>query len=318
MVKFKKYLIIFILLFKYIINQNGIIRFPFIKEFPNLNGVSPKDVFSKLSTNIINIDLRIGTSPQEIKLGLNFESYIFYITEGSSDNKKFNSKNSKSYQKLEDRSLIFDISKLKIAIFSSDYIYYNKNDNQKYNTNFLLGLKTEEDNISGIIGLNMNDKIQFDRYSKYNFITELKRIELIKDYYFTIKYQNNNTGNLIIGDLPHNYDKNYNEEYYKDIYVDLWENDLTWKIKFNEVYINDGKKIDKIEVQRFTYAYFKCEKSLIKGTEIYRQNLLNIFLKEQIDKHLCFEINDNSFYSYYCKKEVDISKIQNIIFIIKI
>jgi len=315
MVKYQNFFIYFILLFESIFNQNGIIKFPFIKELPNLNEVSPKDVFPKMVTNIINIDLRVGTNPQNIKLRLDFESYIFYINEGTSDSIKFNSKNSKTYQKMEDRYLIFDLSKLNRAIFSSDYIYYNKNDDKKYNTSFLLGLKTEEENIGGIIGLNLDDNIQFNKYSKYNFLNELKRIELINDYYFTINYQSNSTGNLIIGDLPHNYDNNYNKEYYKDIYVDFWRNDLTWKTKFNEVDIADGKKLEnKIEIHRFTYAYFKLENSFIEGTEIYRINLLNIFLKEQIDKNLCFEINNKFYYSYYCKKEVDISKMKNLYF----
>ena len=71
---------------------------------------------------------------------------------------------------------------------------------------------------------------------------------------------------------------------------------------------------NKIEIHRFTYAYFKLENSFIEGTEIYRINLLNIFLKEQIDKNLCFEINNKFYYSYYCKKEVDISKMKNLYF----
>ena len=37
-------------------------------------------------------------------------------------------------------------------------------------------------------------------------------------------------------------------------------------------------------------------------------------MKEQIDKNLCFEGNSEYYYSYYCKKEVDISKMKNIYF----
>ena len=52
--------------------------------------------------------------------------------------------------------------------------------------------------------------------NKYNFIYELKQLDLINDYSWTIKYINKNEndieGFLIIGDYPHIYDnKNYNE-----------------------------------------------------------------------------------------------------------
>ena len=210
--KNEKLIILFLSLLKFILSQDGVISLSFTKEIPNLQGASSKEIILKLSNNKVNVDLRIGTDFQIVKLRLEFESYIFYIKSGSSSNNtNYNEKLSKTYQKMENIQLIFDISNLRRAIFSSDYIYFDKNNDKKYNTTFLLGLATEGENEGGLIGLNLDQKIQ---YYKYNFFNELKSIGLINDYYFTINYKDNNSGNLIIGDLPHNYDKNYKEENY--------------------------------------------------------------------------------------------------------
>ena len=233
--KNKKLIILFLSLLKFILNQDGVINLSFTKEIPNLQGLSSKDIILKISNNKVNVDLRIGSNYQIVKLRLEFESYIFYITSGSSSNNtKYNEKLSKTYQKMENIQLIFDISNLRKGIFSSDYIYYYKNNDKKYNTTFLLGLTTVGENGDGLIGLNFGDKIQ---YYKYNFFNELKRIGLINDYYFTINYKDNNSGYLIIGDLLHNYDKNYKKENYKDIYSDFYEDDIIWTIKFNPIYL---------------------------------------------------------------------------------
>ena len=63
---------------------------------------------------------------------------------------------------------------------------------------------------NGLIPTVVQD-IDTKQYENYNFINILKRKGLIKEYYFSIKYKDNNSGNLTIGDLPHNYDDSYND-----------------------------------------------------------------------------------------------------------
>ena len=301
------------LLFESIFSQNGVVNLPFLKEMPELEGISPKDIiFPNLITNQIMAELSLGTSPQKIKLRLEFGGYIFYIAGDSSSNSiKFNQEKSKTYQKILEQEIDINKSTNK-AIYSSDYFYFNNN---KYIISFLLGVDTDKDNSGGLIGLNLEDINDADNYNKYNFINELKRIGLINDYYFTIKYENNLSGKIIIGDLPHNYDNNYNKDNYRDIYSELTENDLTWKIKFNGIYMGEKENTEnKTNIEDYGYGYFRLEKSIIEGIEIYRKELLNSFLKEKIDNNLCFEIKSLIYYSYYCKKEVDLSKMKNIYF----
>ena len=317
MKSFEKIALIIIFMLKFIFNKDGIITLPFEKEIPNLKDVEPeKVIYPSLAHNIIMAEIRVGSSPQTMKLRLEFENYVFYIASKSSlSDIKFDETKSETYQKIQDEEINFGYSKLKMAVFSSDYIYYEKNRNTKYETKFLLGTSTDQDKAGGLIGLNLEDVAQIKDLNNYNFLNELKRIGIIKDYYFTIKYTDKNKGNIILGDLPHNYDNNYNEKNYLQTYADFSENDLTWKIKFEIVYIAEKENsFNRTEVEQFAYGYFRIEKNIIEGTEKYRQQLLSTFMQEQIDKNLCFELASDIYYSYYCKKEADISKMQNIYF----
>ena len=315
MINIQKFFLFIFLLFKLVFNQNGIITLPFKKEIPDINGIKQKEfIFPKMASNLIMAELKVGTNPQPIKLRLEFESYLFYIASQSSlSDIKFNQKESKTYHVIEDKTINIEISKLNKAIYSSDYIYYNSN--KKYNTTFLLGIDTDEDKSGGLIGLNIEDENEAKKYSKYNFINELKRINIINEYYFSIKYTSKNSGNIFIGDLPHNFDKNYNKEDYRDTYADFSQNDLTWKLKLDKIYqAEEENEKEKTDLEQFGYGYFSIEKNIIDGTEKYKQVLLKTFMTELIDKELCFELKTDIYYSYYCKKEADISKMKNLYF----
>ena len=309
----KNIFLVLLLLLKFTFNQNGIITFSFKKESPNLNNVDQNDIIpKKLINNLIMVELRVGTNPQLLKLKLEFDTCVFYIASESSSNEiKFKEKQSTTYRQMDKNIIPIDKSNLNKAILSSDYIYLNKDSNNKYNITFLLGIDTDKDISGGLIGLNLDE----EKVNKYNFLNELKRLGLINDYHFTIKYIDNNSGNLIIGNLPHIYDSNrFKKNNYKEIYADFTKDDLTWKIKFNEIYIGDKKESNEIKIEDYAYCYLRLEKAIIEGSEKYRQYLLNTFMKEQINNNLCFEVDSEYHYSYYCKKEADISKLKNIYF----
>jgi hypothetical protein len=303
-------------LIPYIYNQNGILVLPFKKEIPNIGGVSPKDVIDpNIADNLVTTELKVGTEPQTIKLRIELASYLFYIKGGNMlSQTEFNPKNSGTYQKIEDSTRYFRESKLTEGIFSSDMFYFNDN---KYETKFILGVETLKDKSGGLIGLKIDDS-STKSYTNFNFINEMKRNKIISDYYFTIKYNDNNSGNIIIGNLPHKYDSNYNEDDFRDIYCELRDFDFTWNFKLDNIYIAEGNNsTNKKELGGGYYGYLKIEKRVIEGTSAYRATLLSYFMQEKIDKKLCFEVSketDYNYISYYCTKEVDISQLKNIYF----
>lgn len=305
-----------ILVLDYVINQDGVLIMPFKKEHPDLEGVPPNEIiYPKMFDNLVMTELRVGTDPQTIKLRLEFESYFFYIPGYNSDSKiKFDETKSKTYQEME--SYIHDIcvSKINKGLFSSDYLYFDKKSNTKYNTSFLLALNTDKDNSGGLIGLNLEDS-STKNFIKYNFINEMKRIGVINDYYFSINYIDDNSGNIIFGDLPHNFSNKYNKKNYKELYVELQSYDLTWKLRLDNIYVAKNENSDdKVNVGNIVTGYFRLEKGIIEGTENYRKILLSSFMSEQISNNLCFEVDTQYYFTYYCKSEVDISKLDNLYF----
>ena len=316
MIFFIKKFLLYYLLLNLVSNKDNILIIPFRKEIADLTNISPKNIINeKLTNNLIMSELRIGTEPQNIKLRIEFSSNLFYIASYSSLSKiKFNQYQSETYKKLSNVSIYPKISKLEEGILSSDFIYYNKTNDEKYNTTFYLGVETEKDDSGGLIGLNLDDTAR-KSYIDYSFINQIKQLKLINDYNFVIKYTNNYSGNLIIGGLPHIYDKNYTEEYYKDIYVDIIPDELIWNLKFEKVYsIKDINSSDIYSIDERIYGYFRIESNVLEGTESYRRFLLNTFMKENINKSLCFEDNSKNYYTYYCKDEVDITKLKNLYF----
>ena len=303
-------------LFKFVFNNEGIITLSFKKEIPNLNGVQPKKVIDPtVSDNLIMTEIKIGTEPQAIKLRIELSSYLFYISGYNTLSQiKFDQRKSETYRKNEDKSHYFSQSKLNEGILSSDFIYYENNNDKKYNTTFILGTDTEKEKSGGLIGLKFDDKTT-QSYTNYNFINEIKKIGVIKDYYFTIKYKDNNSGELIVGDLPHNYDNNYKNKEFKTIYTNLEVDDKNWSMDLDLVYIADEQNSNnKSNVGEKIYARLKIEKSIIEGTSRFHQKLKNYFMDELINNNLCYEIKSDNYISYYCKQEANISKLKNIYF----
>ena len=200
---------------------------------------------------------------------------------------------------------------------SSDIIFFDEKSKEQKEMNFILGTNTDKSNEGGLIGLNIQDD-DTKKYENYNFINILKKKGYIKDFYFTIKYNNENSGNLIIGDLPHNYNEAYNSKYFKDMYISMFTGVLTWNINLDSIYVSDNSTSEnKKIVGEKIYGYFKTESGIILGTERYKQFLLSDFMEERIIKGQCFEVQSNFYISYYCKKEVDLTKLKNLYIYIK-
>ena len=296
---------------------NGVIIIPFQKSSPNLSGLSPEEIFQKIKDNTLLAEIKLGTPPQKIELKLELTEYIFFIGgKSSSCQKKFIENDSETYKKIKD-SIYFTILNIRESYIASDYFYFDKDIHNKNEINFLLGIDTDKISAGGKLGLNIQD-VDTKKYANYNFINTLKNKGIIKDFYFTIKYHDENSGNLIIGDLPHNFDNSYNSKNFKDMYISMFTDVLTWNINLDSIYVAEDKLSEKKKiVGEKIYGYFKLEFGIILGTERYRLNLLNDFMSDKISSGLCFEKKSAFYVTYYCKPEVDISKLKNLYFYIK-
>ena len=128
--------------------------------------------------------------------------------------------------------------------------------------------------------------------------------KIISSSIWSIKYLNDNEGELIIGDYPHKYNNNYNENFLKFTKVEINYN-KDWKIQFDEI------KYDNITSEKSKFGIFVIESGLIKAPNEYK----NLFLKKVNKTNNCFELQrEFAFVYYYCNKNTNIKLLPTIYF----
>ena len=295
--------------------QGGIIDLPFTKKVPDLSNKSPEDILRKeLKDNRIVTEIKVGTEPQKIPILIDLFYYDFYIAGKTKENEKstsiiFDQFNSKTFYQKE-KFAEFGGRGFTIGYKASD-LFLNSNDNQNYNLSFILAMDPDQGD-SGMIGLKINSK-EDEEIIEYNFIKQLKKANAIKNYYFTIKYTDDTHGNLIIGDLPENYDNKFRGIEFKDTYVINPDDPSSWNMKIDSIYTKLVNNEDKTDLGS-TSLFFRLNLAMTIGTKEYLEELKKSFMDEQINNELCLELKSTYYYSYYCKKNVNFSKMKNLYF----
>lgn len=212
------------------------------------------DLIRTIFFNFLCINLTIGTPPQIVPFRLNINSPTFYVT-----NKYFNRSASSTYETINNKESQYLFEDVETGFDSKDIININ---GIKRKINFIYATKHKSDNELGNIGLLIPRNIKNDVWP---FFDSLNKAEYINSYIWTLKFEHklsildiilaNNEdrkviGEFIIGDEPHNYEKNqtiYNKEKFIEIDA-LWsEHDLNWDIEFYKIYLtfNENEKVSK-------------------------------------------------------------------------
>ena len=139
------------------------------------------------------------------------------------------------------------------------------------------------DHRPGVIGLS------FGSY----FILNLKYKIPIKLDNWIIKYNDyfNEEGELIIGNLPHEYDnQKYKKENLKMSKIYFEENmHPDWHLKFIKSFIilNNGNSFIEYQLKENTIASFRIEEFFILGSDEYYHKIINLFFNDYINKNIC-------------------------------
>jgi hypothetical protein len=111
-----------------------------------------------------------------------------------------------------------------------------------------------------------------------------------------IKYNNffDEEGELIIGGLPHEYDKNYNEEQLRTAKIYL-EGNLhpEWRLQFIKSFIISNKNniVNEYIINANNIASFNIEEFFILGSDDYYNLIQKIFFKEYFSRDICRKQN---------------------------
>ena len=102
----------------------------------------------------------------------------------------------------------------------------------------------------------------------FNFIYELKYLKKINSTIFSISYLNNKNGDLIIGNLPNEYNNKYNYENYITTPAESDDKSILWKTLFDNFKLNDKIVYNKsIGIFDLNYQGFRFGQIIMKILE---------------------------------------------------
>ena len=138
-----------------------------------------------------------------------------------------------------------------------------------------------------------------------NFITQLKKRDKINSFAFSIKYDNDDNGEIIIGDLPHEYspEKYSADNYFFDTVSITKEPPFNWHFTYQKCSYGEE------EVDRSSMVKLSIDFGFIKGN-----TRLKIYLEQNFfNQNSCYKNRVKDYDIFYCRKEA-IKKFKPIVF----
>ena len=287
---------------KYIISEN--------------NQLDIISIYESYNKGYLETQIEIGSNKVPIKFKLSFDSYSTIILNSSIIDIpiKYNINKSKTHQMFSFK-FRFKNELIKEGYLASDIFNINNN-NTKPRLNFFLYNKNRDKiYYEGIIGLGLNN-IRDYSFPGYNFIYQLKQNSLINDYtiFFEQNNNDNNIDNLVIGEYPY---ENKTNIYEKDKRIDIIYTNYN-NSKYNYYILIDCIIVNNNIISSLNFLNFDLSSFFIEGTEIYRNYIIDIYFNKYINDKKCnISKSDILGEFFYCDKDIDITKIPNLVFNIK-
>ena len=273
--------------------------------------------FSNVSEYVKN---RMGYATEEAEIGFNIVrgSQLLYVEETENDidtetmkqDYKRDKEREKAYDDLYGKNKTKETDNIKgydpKNEYSPDYDDYDPNNKRPYNDEELEEIydnytSTTTNKNNG--NKNNNKKSENEGYvgnglfkeESANFITQLKKRDKINSYVFSIRYNNDDNGEIIIGDLPHEYspEKYSSKNYFFDTVSITKEPPFNWHFTYDKCLYGE-EEVDKSNMVKLSIDF-----GFIKG---------NTFLKNKLEKNF-FNVNNcnkkqiNDYDVYYCVKD---------------
>ena len=306
---------------------------------------SPEDIISKEIISSYFTEIELGTSFQKISLIIKPKIADYVITsihqmsnptKDYTSNKYVYNLSPKKYNYFDEnisstynldfcekRSPIDESEKplAELSCYSNDTIlfYVNKElTEKKILKQFYLELvRNAKDNITGTIGLNLNDM-----FNHVSILSLLKKNKLIDNYYWFFDFEkwDSNKGKLFLGALPHDI---YGNKYSKDDLVYTpgagADNYMYYQVFFDEIYFKNSTGEKEI-IGENEKTELNIESNVIIGKHIFR-SYLNSSLNDLIKQQNCFFKSFMNYYErmdfyydydfFYCKNTKDIKEQLN-------
>ena len=294
---------------------------------------SKKSKYYNLINNYLYKDIKVsflvGNPPQTISLSACLKEFSTFII--SKDAKGihegiYNKNISNTYMSLSKNNENYAFQVFSEGINSKDNFQIEKSKIKINDLEFILATKiggnfcfedfSEFLPQPGILGFKLAQPLYFEEnITNTNFISQLKRKNLISGYDFNFHFKSDNSGNIIIGFKPHEYDKiYYKKENYIFIKTSFLGDDLDWSLSFDKIYYGKDELLNRMPI------LIRIEYGFINGDEEWQKILEFKFFEKLIEENICFKSFtnelDNTLFYYYCNKSADIYKFSPFIFYI--
>ena len=292
----------FVLSFIYInLTYESYIVYPF-KKSTKENKSYPENLLQ----NDLEITLKIGTPPQSVDLNLRSRIYTFFVTSSQVNlpYKLFNEKESTSLVQISKRETNFTNMEYSKGLKISESIYINNKELK--GITLMLGTELAY-NECGALGLRLINS--HESSDDLSFIYQIKKYANLDSYTFTLKYKNDEEGDLIIGAYPHVYDNKFNEKNFLYSKAGSNKNGVNWVlnfdvIRYNNKSVNVGSKKSLINI----------EYGLIQAPFKYKNYFKNNFYGDRCSE----KFNDRRNVTIvHCSSNFDITSFKDLIFELK-
>ena len=292
----------FVLSFIYInLTYESYIVYPF-KKSTKENKSYPENLLQ----NDLEITLKIGTPPQSVDLNLRSRIYTFFVTSSQVNlpYKLFNEKESTSLVQISKKETNFTNMEYSKGLKISESIYINNKELK--GITLMLGTELAY-NECGALGLRLINS--HESSNDLSFIYQIKKYANLDSYTFTLKYKNDEEGDLIIGAYPHVYDNKFNEKNFFYSKAGSNKNGVNWVlnfdiIKYNNKSVNVGSKKSLINI----------EYGLIQAPFKYKNYFKNNFYGDRCSEKFNERRNATIV---HCNSNFDITSFKDLIFELK-
>ena len=292
----------FVLSFIYInLTYESYIVYPF-KKSTKENKSYPENLLQ----NDLEITLKIGTPPQSVDLNLRSRIYTFFVTSSQVNlpYKLFNEKESTSLVQISKRETNFTNMEYSKGLKISESIYIN--DKELKGITLMLGTELAY-NECGALGLRLINS--HESSNDLSFIYQIKKYANLDSYTFTLKYKNDEEGDLIIGAYPHVYDNKFNEKNFLYSKAGSNKNGVNWVLNFDIIRYNN-KSVNVWSKK----SLINIEYGLIQAPFKYKNYFKNNFYGDRCSE----KFNDKRNVTIvHCSSNFDITSFKDLIFELK-
>ena len=309
-----KFLLFFFLLIKKIKSE---ITIPFKGQNLPLN-LNDEELITTLFYYSYFINLTIGSSNQDILIKIKSTTQLSYIINSNTTSysgKKFDSEKSTTLKVLSKKNSFTNEEILSGSLVKDSFNFGNTKIDE---LNFTLTAEIrKESNIQGSGSFGLGKNVNLATKSKDSILYQLKNMNKINHYTFTLHFTNQNVGNLILGNYLYDLKKPiYLIETFQEINCNE-ESDFYYSIS-STFYVGD-------KILSSSNLIFATEIGLIIGSSDYYNEIEKLYFDDYIKKKKCekktFKLNGYYFlnynekqFSYFvCDKDIKINKLPPLI-----